>query len=135
MALIRGFYLLMLLAGLVQIPLGGVFRSEMTMVEAKPGQEVGAKFSETATARHWLLGYIQGRQPSVRELVAKHVRSDEEVADLTVTTSHRWTDNLLAGVTLFIYSPVTIEVKGHVAKARTAATPESSWLPIARATH
>jgi hypothetical protein len=70
-----GFVILVFcILGFVQIPLGGVFRTEVTAIPAVSGQIAGeVPFSETMTARHWLMGYIQGEQPDVPKVLAKSI--------------------------------------------------------------
>jgi hypothetical protein len=117
----RGFWFVMFILGLVQIPLGGLFRTEVIWTPPGAAQVTNeVPFSETVTATHWLMGYVRGRQPDVPKVLSKYIREGEQVTELSVTTRHSWVDNLLAGVTLFIYSPVTIELHGKIGRVVAA---------------
>jgi hypothetical protein len=105
---------------IVVLVVGGVWRTEVVYTppgSANLGNQV--PFEEDATARHYLAGFIKGKQPDLKQILAKYVREDEQVAELSITTRHTFLDNLLMGVTLFIYSPVTVTIRGKVARVGT----------------
>lgn len=102
---------------IVMIIVGGTFRTEVTYIP--PGvANVGEQtpFEENLEARHWFLGLIRGQQPDLQKAMAKYVRSGEQITKLTIITRHTWIDSLITGITLFIYCPQTVTVKGSIAK-------------------
>ncbi|UCG12126.1 MAG: hypothetical protein JSU72_16725 [Deltaproteobacteria bacterium] len=103
---------------IVVIVVGGSWRTEVTYVPS--AAKVVSKqipFEEDLKARHWAFGLIKGKQPDIQKSLSKYVRSGEEITKLTIITKHTWTDNLLAGFTLFIYCPVTVTVQGTISQA------------------
>ncbi|MEK6261801.1 MAG: hypothetical protein AABP62_24650 [Planctomycetota bacterium] len=106
-----------LIATITMIVVGGNFRTEVTYVPphvATTGSET--PFEESLTAQHWLVGLVKGTQPDLKTVMAKYVRPGEEVTTLTITTRHSFLDNLISGITLFIYCPQTVTIKGAIAK-------------------
>jgi hypothetical protein len=100
------------------LALGGVWRTEVTFAPAAvAGSANSVPFEETLTARHYLDGLIQGAQPDLKQALAKYVRSGEQVTELTITTKHTFTDCLVTGVTLGIYAPITVTIRGTVGQA------------------
>jgi len=109
-----------LIALVVVLLVGGLWRTEVTYIpEAAGNFGTQVPFEEDLTARHFLGGLVQGSQPDLKPVLAKYVRPGEQLTELTVVTRHTFVNNLLTGVTLFIYSPVTVTVRGKV--GRTAA--------------
>ena len=60
------FWLMLAVLSLVQIPLGGIFRTEVLVKQSVTGRFTDeVPFSESVTARHWLLAYVKGQQPDL----------------------------------------------------------------------
>jgi|SRR5271157_3464070 len=78
-------------------------------------------FEETITARHWLGGLVQGPQPNLQSELAKYVREGETVTQLTIVTRHTVTDFIVTIVTIGIYSPVTVDIRGKVGRLAHAS--------------
>ena len=111
-----------LLAVVLQIVLGGLWRTEVTYTPVLTERIVGeVPFEETFTARHWLGGLIKGEQPDLKPRLSKYLRDKERVTELTVRVRHSFVDNLLTIVTLVIYTPVTVDVKGKIGRVGEAA--------------
>lgn len=109
------FWIAVLIAGVVSLVMGGNWRTELKYVPARAERNVKeVEFQETVTAKHWLAGLVQGEQPDLQALLAKRVRPNEHVTELTLVTRHTFVDGLLLAVTLGIYSPVTVDVKVKV---------------------
>ena len=106
------------LAVVVAIVVGGTWRTEIAFKVAEAAREgAGIPFEESYTARHWLMGLIQGDQPNGNLTLAKYLKSGERVTDLSVSVRHTAVDLLVTSVTIAIYSPVTITVQGKIARA------------------
>ena len=102
---------------------GGTFRTAVTF--EVPRVVEGAEevpFEETFSARHWLGGVIRGEQVDLEAWLDGAVRDGEQVARLTVETKHTVTDLLLMGVTLGIYAPETVVVRGTIYRGEIAAS-------------
>lgn len=94
--------------------LNGTFRAEISynlVPSTAEGREV--TFEETYTSRHWLYGLIRGEQPDGTQALSKFIRPGERVTALSVGVHHSALDLLLTGVTVGIYSPVTVTVRGR----------------------
>lgn len=102
---------------------GGAWQTEVVYTPPVPGTVVEqVQFSEELNARHWVFGIFQGQQPDVQQAVKRHVVEGSQLLQMTVVTKHTIKDMLLSGVTIGIYCPVTVNVRGTVGKV----TPESS---------
>jgi hypothetical protein len=113
---------LLLITSLVfQIALGGLWRTEFTWNPPAPAaaasQGAQVPFEVKLNAHHWLLGLVKGEQPNTQQAISGHVRPGDQLKELKVVFRHSFVDNLLAGVTLGIYTPVTVEVQGVVVQA------------------
>lgn len=101
---------------------GGAWRTEVVYTPPVPGTVTEqVQFSEDLNARHWVLGFIQGEQPDLQQAIKKHISEGAQLLQMSVTTKHTFVDTLLAGVTIGIYCPLTVNVRGTVGKV----TPES----------
>jgi hypothetical protein len=98
------------------IVLGGTLRSQIVcplpVTKVAHGQEV--LFKETLNARHWVLGLVRGQQPDVRRVLDKNLQDRDQLIELTVATRMTIVDALLAGVTLGIYTPQTVDISGKI---------------------
>ena len=111
-----------MLIGLVIILLaGGVWRTELTFTPGSNSVGTQVPFEENLTANHFLGGLVQGGQPDLNQVLAKHVGQGEQVTGLTIITRHTLVNCLLTGVTLFIYSPVTVTIRGKVGRSAAPA--------------
>lgn len=97
---------------IITIVVGGLFRTDVTFPHTAKLTGKAVPFEENLTARHWIGGLAKGKQPDLNTALSKYMRAGEEVSELTVTTRHTIVDNILAVVTLGIYTPVTVTVKG-----------------------
>lgn len=107
----------------VTIFTGGTFRTAVTF--EVPQVVEGAEevpFEETFSARHWLGGLIRGEQVDLETWLHGAVRDGEQVARLTVETKHTVTDLLLTGITLGIYAPETVVVRGTIHRGEVTAS-------------
>jgi len=96
---------------------GGNQRTEMTFTP--PGTENlsgQVQFEETLNARHWLGGLIKGQQPDLQLVMGKHLRPGDQLTRLTIITKHTFWDFFLAVITIGIYTPVTVNVQGSIAR-------------------
>lgn len=101
---------------------GGAWRTEVVYTPPVPGTVTEqVQFSEDLNARHWVLGFFPGEQPDLQQAIKKHVPEGTQLLQMTITTKHTVVDTLLAGVTIGIYCPVTVNVRGTAGKV----TPES----------
>ncbi len=117
--------LVFVLAGLlVAYFAGGHWRTEITYVPPLT-ENVGnvQQFEETLNGRHWLGGLVQGEQPDLQPAINKHLGDGKRLTKLTITTRHSVLDNFLMGITIFIYSPVTVTVRGSVGDVVQAQVP------------
>src|SRR5262245_41236573 len=111
--LVRGFAGLIFL--IIAFLVGGTFRTEINVSPRGVSDSVtGMEFTETLHAHHWLVGLIRGKQPAVEEEVAKYVRGGERISHLTVGMRYSGTDILVSGLTLGVYCPQTVIVRGTV---------------------
>lgn len=102
---------------IVSIIIGGSFRTEVTFIPptiVQTGEQI--PFEENLDAKHWFLGLMQGKQPDLQEALAKYVRPGEQITKMTILTKHSWLDQLVTGLTLFIYCPETVIVKGTISR-------------------
>lgn len=107
---------------ILMIVAGGNWRTEVTYVLSESADiSKSVQFEENLRARHWALGLIKGKQPDIQQSLSKYIRSGEKITKLTIITRHTWVDNLLTGVTLFIYSPITVTVKGTVTSLKESS--------------
>ncbi len=111
-----GFAVFGIIALVITIVVGGVFRTEVTYVPDGVQATDTVEFKDTATARHFLGGLIKGGQPDLQKILSKYKREGEQVTRLTIITKHTWLDNFIMVVTFFIYCPETVVVKGAMAK-------------------
>jgi len=129
LALIALFGLAYLVVGIVT---GGMWRTQLeyTIPEpsldttiAAPSVMAGREtpFEDVMTARHWLFGMVQGKQPNLDDVVRKYVRRGDRVKRISITTRHTIVDNLLLTITLGIYTPVTTTVAGVIVSGDNAA--------------
>jgi hypothetical protein len=105
----------------VVLILGGVYRTEVTYVvpgapDIADTAAGGVPFEETLNSSHWLGGLIKGSQPDLQQALRKYVREGERVTRLTIGVKHSVVDVLLTGVTLTIYAPTTVTVRGTISK-------------------
>jgi len=106
--------------------IGGVWRTEVTYspnVSGTIGETV--TFEEKLNARHWLVGFVKGKQPDLQEAVSKHLTDGKQLTRLTIFSRHTLVDNILTVVTLGIYTPVTVTVKGEVSQVLSPTATDS----------
>ncbi len=109
---------------------GGAWRTEVVYTPPVPGTVAEqVQFSEDLNARHWVAGIFQGEQPDLQQAVKKHVTEGTQLLQMTVTTKHTLVDTLLTGITLGIYCPVTVNVRGTVGKVTPEPKAESKPQP------
>ena len=102
---------------IVSILVGGSFRTEVTYISPHVNQTNDQiPFEENLEAKHWLLGLMQGKQPDLQKSLAKYVCPGEQITKLTIITKHSWLDQLITGITLLIYCPETVTIKGTIAR-------------------
>lgn len=107
----------------VMIFTGGIYRTEVTYTFLSGGDVTShTTFEENFTARHWLAGLVKGKQPDLQEALAKYVRQGEQIAQLTVITKHTVVTFLLSGITLGIYCPQTVTVRGTIHRVQKTTT-------------
>jgi len=103
---------------------GGIFRTPVEMSFPGAGDSGDSiRFEEQFTARHWLIGIIQGKQPDVSTALARYFGEGDRLGEMTVVTRHTAVDMLIMGVTLSIYCPKTVTVRGTIYKAAPEAAP------------
>jgi hypothetical protein len=96
---------------------GGTHRTEITFVPsdvAAAGPQT--EFKESLNSNHWVFGLVKGRQPDLQAALGKYLRAGDQVTKLTIVTRHTWLNFLLTGVTMGIYCPQSIVVKGTIAR-------------------
>jgi hypothetical protein len=102
--------------------IGGVWRTEVTYLPNVTGTiSETVTFEEKLNARHWVAGFVKGRQPDLQEAVSKHLEGGKQLTSLTIYMRHTFVDNVLMVVTLGIYAPVTVTVKGSVSQVLSPA--------------
>jgi hypothetical protein len=113
----KGGRIVWMMAGMssfvLQLGLGGLFRTEVkyARVVSTAGQ---IPFEGSIRAPHWLGGLLQGEQPDLNKVLATLTRDRGPIRSLEVRVRHSAADNLIAAVTLFVYTPVTVEVRGTI---------------------
>ena len=106
-----------------QIVLGGLWRTEFNWTPPAPAASAAASqgaevpFEVKLNANHWLWGLVKGEQANTQQAVNGHVRPGDQLKELKVVFRHSFVDNILCGVTLGIYTPVTVDVRGVVVQA------------------
>jgi hypothetical protein len=106
--------------------LGGAYRTEVTFRSQDAPQVSGdASFEEDLPVRFWLGGLIQGRQADVQQALAKHMRPGRRITEISITTKHTSTNLVVCGVTLGIYCPKTVTLRGWLGRS-LEANPSSS---------
>lgn len=109
--------------------IGGVWRTEVTYtpnVSGTIGETV--TFEEKMNARHWLVGFVKGKQPDLQEALAKHLTDGKQLTRLTIFARHTFVDSFLAMVTLGIYTPLTVTATGEVSQVLSPVTEMPSGL-------
>lgn len=113
---------------IIALVIGGTFRAEVTF--HPPGTEPTTSdktFEQEFTSRHWVGGLIKGEQPDLQGWLDHHLHPGEQVTELTVVTKHTVGDMLLTLVTVGIYSPETLVVRGKLGRVEEE-TAESAEL-------
>jgi hypothetical protein len=106
-----------IIAYVIIIIAGGSFRTEVSFNPAKAfadGKQI--PFEKKFTSVHFLCGLIQGKQPDLQGTLNSNLKDNDRISEITITTKHTWFDLFLTGITLFIYSPETVIVKGEVSR-------------------
>lgn len=113
-----GCFIMLVIIGVLTIVLGGVWRTEVAWSVPQPAGVEGkdVTLEQSTGASHWLVGLVKGKQPDVKDLLGKLMQPGDQVKEVSVVTRHSWTDNLVTGVTLGIYAPVTVDVKMTVVR-------------------
>jgi hypothetical protein len=93
---------------------GGTWRTDVTFTPAVTVTGKVVPFQEEFTANHWLAGLMQGEQPDLKVRMAKYLQPNDQVGTITINTKHTMTNTLVSLVTLGIYLPVTVTVKGEI---------------------
>jgi len=99
------------------IIVGGNFRTEVTFTS--PGVSDVSNpipFEEKLRANHWLFALIKGSQPDFQSFVDKYALEGKRITQLTIITKHNWLNYLIMGVTIGIYCPMKVIVKGTLEK-------------------
>ncbi len=98
--------------------IGGSWRTEVIYrPPTKASSSDLTPFEEVWTANHFLGGVIRGEHKDLGPVLAKYIRPGEELTELSVTTKLTIGNVLLSMVTLGIYTPNTVEVRGFVDRA------------------
>lgn len=121
---IVGLFAVVVVAGAIAlvVVLGGYWRTQVTFSPVLTGKVAGGTpFKETLTARHWLGGLVKGKQPDVDMALRKHLASGGRIESITIVTRHSLVDMLVTGITILIYTPVTIDISGTLVKEAPAA--------------
>ena len=103
---------------IVAIAVGGTWRTRVSLPPGTTLKGRSVPFKENLNARHWLMGLIKGKQPDLQTALSKHMRKGDVMGEISITTRHTIVDHLLTGITLGIYSPVTVTVEGNVITAQ-----------------
>lgn len=121
-AVSRGWAVMVILSLILVGFLGGSFRTEVTfMPEKTAATAAGKTFEEDLPARHWLGGLIQGEQADLQEALSRHTRGGRHLAQFSIVTKHTWTDLLVTMVTMGIYCPQTVTIRGRSEPTQTLA--------------
>ena len=104
----------LILVVVLMVTTGGQWRTDVTLTPPLSGANVTnvVDFEEELNAKHWVGGFVKGDQPDVQAAVNKHVGEGKQLTKLTVQTRHSGLDYLVTAVTVGIYCPVTVTVKG-----------------------
>lgn len=116
---------LILLVFLLLLVVGGRQRTEVVFELGPSGMSQASTvrtIEGTFTARHWLGGWIQGRQPDPVEFFREQLEDGETILRLTVGTRRSASDLLFRTLTLRIYTPVTVDLLASVSSAGSPAT-------------
>jgi hypothetical protein len=99
---------------------GGTFRTEVTYQPPTLGELAGeVPFEQTITVRHWLGGLVQGDAVDLDHHLGRLLRDGEQITGISVETRHTVSDLLVSGLTLGIYTPETVIVRGRTSRVET----------------
>lgn len=101
-----------LAALIAAIVLGGTWRTDIACTFPTSAAGHIMTFEERLNARHWVAGFVRGEQPDLPDALRRNMQPGDVLQELVITTRHSVLDNILAGVTLAVYTPVTVDVKG-----------------------
>ena len=104
----------MILGIIIMALVGGSFRTAISISNPTPPKAQLVSFKESWTARHWLGGLVETDAHDLTATLSKYSDHKEGIADATITTKFTAIDSLCAIFTIFIYTPNTVEVEGHV---------------------
>jgi hypothetical protein len=106
--------------------IGGVWRTEVTFSRGPQGPPGSTtKFEENLGAQHWLFGLIQGKQPNLEEALRERVGPGDVLTRISIMTRHTAVDYLVTAFTAGIYAPVTVTIKGEVARGGMPQLPDA----------
>ncbi len=112
------FVILMVIGYVIIGAIGGTIKTEVTVNPTfTPQYAETTTFEESMTSHHFLYGLVTGNQPDTSEVLDKYLDSGDKLAELTVTTKFTWLNLLISTVTLGIYIPTTVDIKGTIIKS------------------
>ena len=105
--------ILMITATVLIIVLGGLWRTEVSYSFPTTVTGKTVPFEEDLTSHHYLFALVRGGQVNLNQVLGKYVTGGAQIKELTIMTRHTFVNSLLTGITVWIYCPVTVTVRGE----------------------
>ncbi|MFN2572705.1 MAG: Bor/Iss family lipoprotein [Gemmatimonadales bacterium] len=85
-----------------------------SLAESAQTPPQGAAFTITKHPTYFLWGLVALSRPNVEDVLAGQVGTGARIANLRVKVRARWTDLLVTGLTLGVFSPRSVTFQGVV---------------------
>ena len=108
--------LVLLLVGCAQTFDATTLGVPATLASAAGQPPQGDRFSVSSKAVYGLWGALRFKQPSLRKALAAQLGGGTGIADLRIRVRSRWSDLLIAGLTLGLVVPRSVTFEGVVVK-------------------
>lgn len=108
--------LVLLLVGCAQTFDATTLGVPATLASAAGQPPQGDRFSVSSKAVYGLWGALRFKQPSLQKALAAQLGGGTGVADLRIRVRSRWSDLLIAGLTLGLVVPRSVTFEGVVVK-------------------
>lgn len=108
--------LVLLLVGCAQTFDATTLGVPATLASAAGQPPPGDRFSVSSKAVYGLWGALRFKQPSLQKALAAQLGGGTGVADLRIRVRSRWSDLLIAGLTLGLVVPRSVTFEGVVVK-------------------
>jgi hypothetical protein len=89
----------------------------VTLAEPLAQPVPGDTFRVTTRASHLLWGLVPARRPSLQEALARQLGAGAAVHELRIHARKRWSDVLVTGLTMGLYSTTSVTYEGVITRA------------------